>query len=661
MFPIFLKNSGDFYIISLIFSNVKSLNYNLICDNLSFLKVYYRYSIGDDSNDKVYSFWEELNFTNLNTIDFNNNYVYNFQFKFVNVSNPSSEVVIKSFDVFKEDGVLINNFIPIETGSVFGLVKDFNSYFKPYDVNQAIHIQKELNYYTNKIFGWEIQYFRTNPLHEATDYMIMEYTLFNVEPPKCVKVMVPDNELPDSKLNYNPFGIEFETFQIQIDKNYFEDIFGYGSSPQPKDVLYFPNLGRIYEISSSYIFKGIMGEDLYWVINLVKYQPSASRIDDANNVKKIKNELPSSDNFNSFGDFNDVIKDNYDISTKPKQDSFSIGDVSDDIDMSLDPVRLKFYNNKDVNFKVSIVDYDLSTASNVISRYYYDVTTLTKEFYNLKFVEYKKNSILKEDSNYPDFGYSSFFKFKKPNYFLPNDNIQNYAITGNTMTIVLDNNRKYIIGDYIKIKRGDIIFYGVINNVINDYIYDLEISDDVLNYLSAYHPYWNTLNGYTATFEYPVNLIDGYDYNNDLGILIDMIAFKFFNIKINNDNYFIPVNNLVLDDDWYAVYVNLSNKFKQLNLSVFKREYDGVNNLNSDKLINVYNYNKRLVNKYSWELNNINYGIKFSNILITNIRIYKQICDLDNQPIILSQYTVNDSNLLLIADNALPINKLKLK
>ena len=74
-----------------------------------------------------------------------------------------------------------------------------------------------------------------------------------------------------------PFGVDFEMpFEIQIDKNYFQEIFGDGAGPQKRDVIWFPNTDRIYEVSSSYLFRDFMNEPLYFKVTLIKWLPKAN-------------------------------------------------------------------------------------------------------------------------------------------------------------------------------------------------------------------------------------------------------------------------------------------------------------------------------------------------------------------------------------------------
>ena len=69
------------------------------------------------------------------------------------------------------------------------------------------------------MFGFETNYYSVQPQSRSKDVVLKEWTLFDVVEEQCVKVMVPQNQFPDNKVNYDPFGISFEEpFEIHIDK-----------------------------------------------------------------------------------------------------------------------------------------------------------------------------------------------------------------------------------------------------------------------------------------------------------------------------------------------------------------------------------------------------------------------------------------------------------
>jgi hypothetical protein len=93
---------------------------------------------------------------------------------------------------------------------------------------------------------------------------------------------------PDNKLNMGPFGPDFEIpFEIQVDKDYFQKIFGEGTGPQKRDVIHFPRTGRVYEVSSSYLFRDFMNEPLYFKVMLIKWLPK-SNVDQSESLNNLE-------------------------------------------------------------------------------------------------------------------------------------------------------------------------------------------------------------------------------------------------------------------------------------------------------------------------------------------------------------------------------------
>ena len=149
--------------------------------------------------------------------------------------------------------------------------------FNPYAVNRALNLYQDLSLMVNNVFGLEANYYSVQPQARGKDVILREYTIFNVVDEKCVKLLVPQNQFPDNKINFDPFGLQFEEpFEVQIDKRYFEGIFGKGSQPRKRDIIYFPLTNRIYEINSTYLFRDFMNAPVYFKIELKKYQPKSN-------------------------------------------------------------------------------------------------------------------------------------------------------------------------------------------------------------------------------------------------------------------------------------------------------------------------------------------------------------------------------------------------
>jgi hypothetical protein len=173
-------------------------------------------------------------------------------------------------------------------------------------------------------------YARAVPMAVGRDVTLHEWTLYDVDDPKCIKVMVPKNEFPDNQISFNPMGLDFEMpFECHIVKEYYEELFGIGTGPQKRDIIYFPLTNRIYEIESSYLFKGIMQKEVYWKINLQKYAPKSNRYEPQDLREQL--DIMSFDAEEQFGEEVELNSINL---TDPQQFDPKIGSNK------YDPIRL---------------------------------------------------------------------------------------------------------------------------------------------------------------------------------------------------------------------------------------------------------------------------------------------------------------------------------
>lgn len=240
------------------------------------LKKDFRYSF----DSETYSEYSELNVANLNTIGTVPKQKLWFQFRIALMSGGPVNVnsIQLTFDTFPIDTTEDYNPLNIQSDN-YALPMSYKpgAKWEPYKINKAVRLYKDLNLMVNSLFGHEVHYYRALPQGRSKDVFLMEYSLYEHEDKQCIKVIVPDNQFPDNKLNMGPFGVDFEMpFEVQIDKDYFQAIYGEGTGPQKRDVLYFPRTGRIYEISSSYLFRDFMNEPLYFKLTLIKWQPKSN-------------------------------------------------------------------------------------------------------------------------------------------------------------------------------------------------------------------------------------------------------------------------------------------------------------------------------------------------------------------------------------------------
>lgn len=306
-----LGNIGSYRIISYSdpFSNVISIED--IFDSVSgetagyFAKRSFRYS----KDGSIWSLWIDFvpsnqspeNMAPLRNIVFDPDLQYFFEFRYIIVDTPgfspqldpgaqiSPDITIDTFDIeinfLQRDPYAGFNIRPVtglcsdEFHTIPVLFQNTNFTFDPYGINRGISLYQDLSSLVNTTFGHLVNYWRITPQARSKDIVFKEWTIFHVTAEKCLKVLVPNNEFPDNKPQYNQFGIDFEQpFEIHIDRGYWESFFGKGTMPQKRDVIYFKLNNRLYMIQSSYVFRDFMQQPLYFKVLLVKYQNNVDTI-----------------------------------------------------------------------------------------------------------------------------------------------------------------------------------------------------------------------------------------------------------------------------------------------------------------------------------------------------------------------------------------------
>ena len=560
--------------------------------------------------------------------------------------------------------------------------------FNPYAVNTALNLYQDLSLAVNKLFGWEVNYYSVQAQSRSKDVILKEYTLYDVVDEKCVKVMVPNNQFPDNKINYDPFGLSFEEpFEIHIDKIYFESFFGRGAQPRKRDIIYFPLTNRIYEINSMYLFRDFMYSPVYFKVELKKYQPKSNTYyrDPA-----YKEELDGIA-LNSQTLFGAEINDQEKQLTKPQQYATSTQDRSPD------PIRSYLYSG------LPIVGYDLNNNWTIVFNHYYDMDESFK--YDPEFiydpneyrqaVRYRTLPILTTTS---EIAYTAWFTIR--NYF-DQSKLTKRAYPSLAITVVSSSDTEIVYTTYpykhnlqrwITYSQNPEGYVAILAdaNHTGGFRVKTVIDDYQFSVANPNTPMESDRSSWRMQKAQARNLLDGLflDANGDVkGTRIDIIHSG--SDEPANSSYLgigsieVVLNDLVINSplqfkaiygEWYAVVVNVSNKYKQVAINFWQMTYDPTNPQDqSSNLKNIHEYVKSLSTTYTFaaepdlnqDLNSPYYGtdnnsykIITSPLLLSNIRLFKQMIDIDKQSIVLNQSIVRDEQLAHIVDNAQP--KLKL-
>jgi hypothetical protein len=556
--------------------------------------------------------------------------------------------------------------------------------FNPYAVNRALNLYQDLSKIVNKLFGLEVNYYSIQPQARGKDVVLKEYTLFNVVSEKCVKVLVNNNQFPDNKINYDPFGLQFdEPFEIQIDRKYFEEMFGFGSQPRKRDIIYFPLTNRIYEINSTYLFRDFMNAPVYFKIELKKYQPKSNTFfqDPAYQEELEGISINTQDLFGA-----EITREEEKI-TKPQQYGMST------YVRSQDPIRSYIYSN------LPVIGYDLNNNWTIVLNNYYDLESAFVDdseftddpFKNRNAIRYKIRPKAELKS---ELALSSWWslrnaydntKLKRIGYPVISISVQSY--NDGTVTYSSYPNRHNLSEwtsyadnpeGYVAIK-GDSAHSGgyKVLSVIDDYTF---VTQNNSTWFDPGVTVWKMQKAQSRNFLSGLYM-ENLDYK---GMRFDLIhsgsieqeATNFiqqgsFYVRLNDLEINSPLQFTVEYDKWYAFVFNFSNKYKQVSITAWQMSYDPVNpSAQSTSLIKVHEYVQSLDSAVLFDApeapvvdpSNVFYGtdqnsykVFTSPLYLSNLRLFKNMIDIDNQSTVLNQNIVRDEQLAHIIDNAKPL------
>lgn len=533
------------------------------------------------------------------------------------------------------------------------VVAEAEAFFQPYEVGSAVSISKELSYQTNKIFGHEVVYFKTEPDRDGGDFIFKEWTLFKTTARKCVKVVVPNNVFPDNKPNFTEFGVDFEIpFEIHIDHTYFQTVFGPGSQPRKRDYLYFPLLNRMYEIQGSYLFRGFMMEPTYWKIQLTKFHPNVDMLMKAEDRTFLDNIIMSSDDL--FGpQAEDQTKDALNT-----QQYSTISHKFDETRRSLHP-----------DLKNRILDTTINYAP--LIEYYYDMSGISAKIENYEVTSTNSNidQYLTPNPPFEIYAYddSSIFNAWQANSIRTGDSL--VSANGTLIPVKMNGPKESFshLGKYVVVEGykslsllqkdrksleektpGNFQFKQSEHGVIYKSVASTEKTPNMT--FSAMLKF----NRGTQT----ISIFDGFDNILNQGLVISCslqdssgLAIATIHVNINGNIYNFQVGEMQFDT-WYSLIVPVSAQYGQLEVNVYGFIRDQANVKNYSSVTRIFNGSANpgkfmFVTTQNWALPAANYSI-------TNVRLFNTMVQEEDHEFIISQLFVRDESMLELIDNARP-------
>jgi hypothetical protein len=498
--------------------------------------------------------------------------------------------------------------------------------FNPNYALSAIQTFNVFNNVANKMFGIDARWFRAVPQQRSKDVIFQEYTLSSVEDaPLCLKVVVPDGNFPDSKYQYDLMGLEYQVpLEVQIDKKYWEEIAGFGTAPQKKDIVYLPMPHKLYQVESSYLKRGFMEQETTWVVNLRKYMPEASRKEGSE------------------------VKETIDMYTVSEQEIFGEA-LGNEMAKLTDDKQMSQFNSTERD-KYKILDGDLKIITSNVEFY---GTIVAQSFYDLNTskmydaVEYK---------NPTGDEITETFDRAICEWVMPRPVTEEYDVVWiqKDVTITYPANykikvkgtKRFNLNDTFVISRpGALNFYAKVideSNSVNG-IYFCEIDSAVETHLLSISSSWASYKGYKMKVKDPIVLLDGRSSSGS-GFKAAIYANQYFKVNYGTQEYILVMDDLLDDNKWYGVVVNIGNTWKQYNVYIWEQHPTD----ESAKLRIKYYETLRFVPEY---VSITKYVVDKSPTYATNIRLFKTTIEEEKQNLELLSFFTRDSDQSLILDN----------
>lgn len=590
--------------------------------------------------DATWSDWIELSLNNLNhyirRVEYKDFYI-EFKYTMLTEGMLTIRYILLEWD---EHSDKIKKFRPFPVA--YAREKGNNKYpvklkpfsYNPYNQNNTIKLQKDLNFIVNNMYGHEITYFLTLADKRSQDIIFNEYSLSNVQEPKCLKVVVPNNEFPDNKFNFNSFGIDYDLpFEVHVDKRYFEWVFGSENHPSKRDIIYFNLNDRMYEVMSAQIVRDFMQKPLYYKLSLIKYQPKASRIE----PDIVKNKIDEyTQGFEKL--FGEDFKAELEQTTNPQQN----------IERStvFDPTRQWTYP---LDF---IVRSNIDNFGTIISKYHYDISHLYGQLGDyIPVIRYKSKSNFLKDRNMT---YTAWFKEEqKPTTFKPVFEIVN--VSGNEITVrfeIMPNLKNSQWMGLTSTNNTNFDLFGQIQEIKTrpaERTIKFRAPNYILNKANVAFPTWQQDTGLLAKEIFRRNFLYGYDESSQKGIRIDSLNSKHFRISLNDMRFWfdVPRFNANL---WYGMVLNIAKLYQSISLNIYTLPNT---NLKTTKLQPYYESYIKNIYDNEFELNSY-FEILASNLRLTNIRLLNERLEPEKHSIFLNMNIIRDAHLAMIIDNADP-------
>ena len=163
-------------------------------------------------------------------------------------------------------------------------------------VTEAVkETQSKLNSWIQSTLSTPVTYFKISGVDTSRDVILNEFGIYEGSDGVCLGVHIKDNIIPTEKPEYKEWGLDWESFEIEISVKTFSDVYGKGVTPTVGDFLYIKSVNRMYSVLSFFTERDVAGEPTSYTLKLSTYEGKKSIINEPGITETLENVLMSTE------------------------------------------------------------------------------------------------------------------------------------------------------------------------------------------------------------------------------------------------------------------------------------------------------------------------------------------------------------------------------
>lgn len=284
--------------------------------------------------------------------------------KFLEIPTGTKVWVTLEYEIqnpyFVDEQIFIHQVVIEDKGekkiNPIGFVKSENLNEK---VTEAVkETQSKLNSWIQNTLSTPVTYFKISGIDTSRDVILNEFGVYEGSEGVCLGVHIKDNIIPTEKPEYKEWGLDWESFEIEISVKTFSDVYGKGVTPTVGDFLYIKSVNRIYSVLSFFTERDVAGEPTSYTLKLSTYEGKKSIINEPGVTETLENVLVSTEEI-----FSKEIEDEF-LDSRGTTDDHAFTQTTDS-------------QRSILSDKVIIKDKTLMNSGTKMFNHYYDMREMS--------------------------------------------------------------------------------------------------------------------------------------------------------------------------------------------------------------------------------------------------------------------------------------------